>query len=463
MSDSLRIAGPKRRPGLGDLFRAPRPEDVLREHAHREVALGLIAAAVFFLVFVGWAAFAQLDAGVYAHGQIVVSGERKTVQHRDGGIVKELDVHEGDQVSAGQVLMRLTADELHASARSDADQVFELLAIKARLMAELTGAASIAFPSEFATVTGEDKVAADTAMTLQKLEFERRRAALGTERAILVKQAGEASDQISGYDQQRVSNRRQQQLIGQEIDGLQPLLERGLVPLTRLRSLQRTQADLQGGEGDFSSSISRTEQEIGEKRIRMTDLVSERDADDAKELRQTELSLSDLQPKLDALKSQIERTVVRAPATGKVVGLNVFTVGGVVQPGQKLMDVVPDNEPLVIEARVKPADMDDLRVGQTTEIKISAFHDRGLPLLKGRISKISADALNDDKTGQPYFRIEATVPPSELSVIREVRGAQSGLKPGLPAEVVVPLRKRSALNYLVEPLQHMVWRSFREH
>ncbi len=464
MPDGMRVstveAAPPARPR--GLLRGPRPEDVMREHPHREILLGLAAAAIFLFLFVGWAAVARLDAGVYAHGQIVVSGNRQSVQHRDGGIVRELDVHEGDQVQQGQVLLRLVADELQANARSAADQVIEMEALKARLMAELTNASAIQFPDAFRSMSGEDRQAADTAMKLQQLEFSRRATAMGTERDILGKQAAQATEQITGYHDELAANKRQQTLIGEEIGGLKVLLDRGLVPLTRLRSLQRTQADLQGNEGDYSASVARTQQEIGEKHIRMEDLLTERDADDTKDLRQTEIQLADLEPKLSALREQIERTTVRSPATGKVVGLTIFTVGGVISPGQKLMDVVPQNEPLVISAKVKPTDMDDLRIGQTTEIKVSAFHDRGLPLLKGRISKISADALTEEKTGASYFTIEATVPPSELEVIRQVRGAQSGLKPGLPVEVVVPLRRRTALNYLVEPLHHMLWRSFRE-
>jgi HlyD family type I secretion membrane fusion protein len=144
------------------------------------------------------------------------------------------------------------------------------------------------------------------------------------------------------------------------------------------------------------------------------------------------------------------------------VGLSIFTVGGVVAPGQKLMDVVPENEPLVIEARVRPNDADDLKVGQSTEIRIPAFHDRRLPLLTGTVRRISADALTDDKSGQSFFKIEVEVPPSQLAVIRQVRGAEPGLKPGLPVEVVVPLRNRTALDYLLDPLREMLWKSFRQ-
>ena len=154
---------------------------------------------------------------------------------------------------------------------------------------------------------------------------------------------------------------------------------------------------------------------------------------------------------------------MRSPATGRVVGLTIFTVGGVVAPGQKLMDVVPDNEPLLIEAKIKPGDVADLKTGQKTEIRITAFHDRGLPLLHGVVSDISADSITDDKTGASYFKINVTVPASELAVIHQARGSGSGLQPGLPVDVVVPLKRRSAIGYLIDPLRQVLWKSFREH
>jgi HlyD family type I secretion membrane fusion protein len=443
--------------------RTPHEDEVLGDSAHRQIWLGLGVAGLFLAVLFGWGLWARLDSAVYAPGQIEVANNRQAVQHRDGGIVSELDVHEGDRVTAGQVLLRLNADELHATERADADQVIELKALQARLLAELQNRPEVSFPAELTQTAGPDRVEADVAMALQRREFATRNAALATEKDVLSQKERESSEQITGYERQVVASQQQQRLITEEVDGLKTLYDRGLVPATRVRSLERNAAELRGGEGEYTANIARTREEIGESRIRVTDLERQRAADDSKDYQTAEFQLADLEPKLAAVRQQIDRTIVRAPATGRVVGLTIFTVGGVITPGQKLMDVVPENQPLVIEARVKPSDVSDLKVGQDTEIRISAFHDRGMPLLHGTVSKVSADSFTDDKTGQAYFRIEVTVPPSQMDLIRQVRGAEPGLKPGLPVEVVVPLHPRTALGYLTEPLKQMLWRSFREH
>lgn len=452
---------PKRRRRLA-VLPGSHGADLTREAPFREIAMGMGVLIAFLLIFGVWAALARLDAGVYANGQIVVAGNRQSVQHRDGGIVQELSVKEGAKVTAGQVLLRLAAGELRANERSVATQIIEQKALQARLMAELAGGA-IAFPAEFSSMTGEDRIAAQRAITLQRLEYARRAEALASERRVLANQAAQSSEQAVGYDKQITSSQRQQALVKEEMTGLRDLRARGLVPETRMRSLERSSAQIQGEEGAYTASRARTQQEMGEKRIRMETLKAERDAEDAKEYRSAQMQLGELEPKLVALREQIGRTVVRSPATGQVVGLSVFTLGGVVAPGAKLMDVVPQDEPLVIEAKVKPSDADGLRIGQNTEIKISAFHDRELPKLNGVISKISADSFTDEKSGATYFRIEATVPPSELEKIRRVRGPDAGLKPGLSAEIVVPLKARSALDYMISPLKQSLWRSFREH
>ena len=444
-------------------LRRPHASSEFDEHSRRDIRVGLGVAGAFLFGLFGWGMWARLDAAVVAPGQIVVAGSRQAVQHRDGGIVSELDVHENDRVQAGQVLLRLNTDEIRAAERADAAQVIELQALQARLMAELQGRSTPQFPAEFAKMDGLDRVKAEAAMALQRREFAARAALLDTEKEVLVQHEKESGEQITGYHRQIEANLQQQRLIQQEVDGLTGLLDRGLVPATRVRSLQRNAAELGGNEGEYRANIAKTEEEIGESRTRISDLERERAADDSKDYQSAEFQLADLEPKLESLREQAARAVLRAPVSGRVLGLTVFTVGGVVAPGQKLMDVVPEAEPLVIEARVKPADASDLRVGQKTEIRITAFHDRGMPLLRGVISKISADSLTDDKTGASYFKIEAIVPPSELQTIREVRGTSPGLHAGLPADVVVPLGARSALAYLTEPLHQMLWKSFREH
>jgi len=453
------LIGAGKLPTRGD---DPLGPTVLHDHPRREIILGLTAGGLFLLVLIGGGMIAHFDSGVYAPGQIVVSGNRQAVQHRDQGVVSELDVHEGDRVKAGQVLLRLNADELEASEQADSAQVIGLKALQARLLAELAGRSSIQFPPEFATLTGPDRAVAQAAMTLQTREFVTRNAALNTEKEVLAQKEKESLEQITGYKGQVGANEQQQALIQEEIDGLKDLYARGLVPATRVRSLQRSAAELKGNKGEYDADIARTQEEIGESRIRISDLERERAADDSKEYQTAQFQLSDMEPKLAAVREQIAMTVVRAPVSGRVVGLTVFTIGGVVGPGQKIMDIIPENEPLVIEARVKPSDVSDLKVGQKTQIQITGFHEKSMPLLHGVVTNISADTLTDEKTGAAYFRIEVKVPPAELELIRQVRGARPGLMPGLPVEVVIPLRPRNALDYLFEPLHQMLWKSFRQ-
>ena len=222
------------------------------------------------------------------------------------------------------------------------------------------------------------------------------------------------------------------------------------------------EAEYEGQRGEHEGSFAKTMASVGETEVQIIGLDKNQAADAAQQYREADLKLAELQPELAALRSQVERTVVRAPATGRVVGLRVFTDGGVIAAGQMLMEIVPRDEGLVINARVEPNEIDGLHVGQRTEIRISAFHNRGLPILNGTVSQVSADRLTDEKSGKSYFEMEVTVPASELKVMREVRGSKTDLIAGLPVEVIVPQRKRSALDYFFEPIQQALWHSFRE-
>jgi biotin carboxyl carrier protein len=271
------------------------------------------------------------------------------------------------------------------------------------------------------------------------------------------------SQQTNGAERQLDANREQQKLIEEELQGVQELAAKGYAPKTRVLALQRSAASLTGEDGAYRAQIARGAEQIGETRLQTLSLDRQMMEEVSGQLRDVQVRLDDLQPKVLAAREQLARATVRAPSGGKVVGLNVFTVGGVVAPGQTLMEIVPQDRRLVIQAKVSPNDADDLKPGQKTQIRFTSLHERDLPLLNGTLTELSADSFTDEKTGVQYFRAEVAAPPEELDKIRKIRGGRSGLQAGLPVEVLIPLRKRSALAYLVEPMFQTFWRTGREH
>ena len=432
----------------------------LSDDTRRDARWGLLIAAIFFIGFLGWAAFARLDAAVYGNGQVAVLGNRQAVQHREGGTIQSISVREGQHVERDQVLMVLSATETAANQRAASGSLIGARALQARLNAEMRGVA-MQTPADFASLTGADRADADQAMSLQQSEYSARASALQAQRQVLGEERAQAAQQINGLEQQITSARTQQRLIQDELVGVQQLANQGLVPLTRLRSLQRESASLAGNIGQYTAEIGRARESMNQVSFRLSSLDRDRTAEVASQLREVEARLTETAPRVAAYTDQLQRTAVRSPTAGRVVGLTIFNAGAVVAPGQRLMDIVPDRDTLIIEARVSPADADDVRPGQRTEIKITAFPGRELPVLFGEVQDISADALTDEATHQPYFRVYVAVPPSQLDIIRQYQGA-GALRPGLPAEVVIPLRERTALDYLFEPFRHALWRSFRE-
>ncbi|KQS55563.1 secretion protein HylD [Brevundimonas sp. Leaf363] len=440
---------------------APTRTGLLADNPRPEIIIGGAVAFAFFVLFLGWAAFVPLDAGAYAPGKIVVSGSRQAVQHRDGGIVSALHVSEGDHVVAGQVLVEIAGPDLRATERGLAAQVFSLQAQRARLIAEREGRSVFTPPAEFFSLQGDDKRLADEAVRLQQLQFRARGSGRSTQTGVLNQRVAQLTDQIEGYQRQIDSNREQARLISEELAGTRSLAERGYAPVTRVRALERAAADLDGTEGQLRAQIAAAGEAIGETRLQMNGVDTTLGEEVADQLRQIEVSLNELQPRLAATRDEIARAQVRAPATGRVIGLSTFTVGGVIQGAQTLMEIVPDDARLVIDARVSPNDADDLAVGQPTQIRFAAFHERALPILHGKLEKVSPDAFTDEQSGRSFFRAQVSVPASELQRLRD-GGVTRPLQPGLEVEVVVPTRKRTALSYLIEPLTHTLWKSGRE-
>jgi HlyD family type I secretion membrane fusion protein len=430
---------------LSDLPNASRPMSQTElDSPRREVMIGGGVIAVFFFLFLGWAALAPLDAGAFASGQVEVSGNRQAVQHREGGVVTALNVAEGDRVRRGQVLVTLATGNLEATERGLAAQVLSLEAQRARMIAERDGLVRVPRPAAFVGLSPEDQILADEAFRLQQQQFAARRNGRTTESGVLGQRIGQLREQQRGYERQIASNLEQQRLLAEELEGLRALAAQGYAPQNRVRALERTAAALDGELGSLRAQVARTAEQIGETQLQISGVSTRLDEEVADQLKLVEVQINELTPRWLDLRQQIERSQLRSP------------VGGVIQPGQTLMEIVPDNASQVIVARLNPEDIDNVRVGLSTEVRFPSLRDRDPPLIHGRVTRISADTFEDERTGQRHYRAQIVVPPQELA--RLGRSADD-IRAGMPVEVVVLLRERSALAYLIEPLTRSVWRS----
>lgn len=427
----------------------------------REIRLAAILSFAFFGIILGGAAIIPLDAAIYGRGAVAVSGNRQAVQHAEGGVVMALEVQEGERVTKGQVLAEMAAPDLRASESALTSQYLTLLAQRARLLAESTGGPSFDAPPEFASLSTEERSLALRAMRLQRAQFAARSGSLAAQQAVLGQRSRQLREQQSGYEQQRVAVIEQQRIIGEELKAMRELAVKGFASKSRVRELERAAAALKGQEAAMTAEMARAGEGMGESRMQSLSLRENLMEDIAADLRDTEGRLQEVLPRLVSIRDELGRATVRSPATGQVVGLTVFTVGGVVSPGQTLMEIVPENKALVVQAQVSATDASDLYAGQTVQVRFSSVHDRTLPLLSGEITTVSADSFEDERTGQWHFRVEVEVPPSELDRVRQSIG-KGRLRAGIPVEVVIPTRKRTALQYIVEPLGRSLWKSFRE-
>lgn len=432
------------------------------EAADGDLRIGWIVAVLFFGIFLGWAAFVRLDAAATASGVVVVSGNRQTVQHRDGGTISALRVQEGQRVRQGEVLVELAPVETLALERSLSAQVTGLQAERARLFAERANESVVARPTEFAGLTGEDAQEAEQAMWLQQETLTARRAALANQKAVLRQQSAQLGEKIDGLALQISASRRQDSLFNDELTGVKPLAARGYVSANRVRELERERAAMAGSIAGLAASQAATRQQIGETRVQSIGLDAQRMQQVAQDLRTTEASLAEVMPKLESAREQLDRMRIRAPVAGQIVGLAVFTVGGVIAPGQKLMDIVPDARPLVVEVRLAPRDAAEAHVGQAARIRLSALHERDVPMLNGTVSKLSADSFQDEHSGARFFTAEVTVPREALAQLARTSAGAGALKAGVPVDVMIPLRARTMLSYLFDPLRQSFWRSLHE-
>lgn len=433
---------------------APPPSD----SARGAVWAGLAIIAVFFGGLGGWAAYAPLNGAVVAPAVVKVEGNRKTIQHLDGGIVKELRVREGDRVEAGQTVIVLDDTQQRASVTMLSQQHDAYRAQQARLVAERDGAAQIAFPPDLIARRGEAEVAA--IVEAERRQFEIRRTGLAGQVSVLKQRLRELEEQIRGSQAQETAQREQLALVAEQLKDQRYLMERGLTQRSRVLELERTAASIGGQAGEIAGNIAKSRQAIGEVELQIVQLQNERMTEIAKDLRDTQDKLLDLPPKLLAARDVLYRTELRSPYSGHVVGLAVFSVGGVIGKGEKVMDIVPARNELTVEASIGVDDVHEVRPGMRAEVQFLAFKQRVAPKIDGEVTHVSADRLTDAKTGVPYYT--ALIRVDEASLAEAKNKAELDLQPGMSASVMIPTRERTALDYLLGPVIGSFDHAFRE-
>jgi HlyD family type I secretion membrane fusion protein len=378
------------------------------------------------------------------------------VQHFEGGIVRAILVKEGDRIAEGQVLLQLEDTRARAQQQLLDKQYRSAQALAARLAAERDGVEAIAFPADLlAAATADAEVAAMVAT--QEQAFAARRQALEGQLDILKSQIEQQNEEIEGLDAQRRAAAQQLALIQEEVLSAEELFAKGLERKSRLLALKRSAADLEGTRAAHAARIASIRQAIGEAELKMIDLRNVRASEVLKELRETQGQLSDITERLGASSDVLTRTEVRAPQEGIVVGLRVHTVGGVVEPAGVLMEIVPQEEALIVEARVRPEDIDTVRQGQKAEVRLTGISQRNVPPLDGTLTYVSADRLVEQQTGLAYYKANVEVDPQSVHLAGDIE-----MVPGMPAEVIIVTGASTPLEYFLQPITIGLDRALRE-
>ncbi|MGI8738758.1 MAG: HlyD family type I secretion periplasmic adaptor subunit [Gammaproteobacteria bacterium] len=439
----------------------PTPAPVTAEHlpsrpqTRGPVAAGLAIILVFFGGFGAWAALAPLSSAAIAPGAVRVEGNRKTVQHLEGGIIAELRVRDGDAVERGQLLIRLDPTQAKARFEAQLNQYLTLQSEKARLIAERDGFERIVFPPALLSLRDRPRVI--ESITSQKRIFDTRRRSLKGRISIFEQRVEQLRSQGEGLVGQVRAEDSQIALIDEEIVGAQQLFDQGLEGNVRLLELKRAAAALAGSRAGHLAAIAQSEQAIGETKLEIINARDEYDAETAAALKDVQVRLAENAEALRATRDILRRTDIRAPIAGVVMNTRFFTVGGVVEPGKPLLDIVPQNDELVAEVQVSPLDIDVVTPGLPAQVRLTAFKARKTPVLNGLVTHVSADSLVDEQTGVAYYQALIEIDAQELARLTSVK-----LYPGMPLEGLVITGTRTFWNYLIRPLTDSFAHAFRE-
>jgi len=428
----------------------------LAEGAIRKLTI-LALSMIILLVGVlgGLAATVHLQGAVIASGTLVVDSYVKPVQHQKGGTVGTVFVKNGDGVEAGQTLVHLDDTQTKANLGIVARRLKELDARKARLVAERDGQPEVVFPPYLSSARGAPGVAGILEGE-ERLFTDRQSSRLGR-KAQLEERVRQLAKQADGLQAQQDGKRQALTIIEKELASLQPLLEQGIIPATRVYALQRDKADLTGELGSFIASAAEVNGKVAETRLQIIQVDDDQRTEVSDQLRQAESEIGEYSERLAAAEDELKHIDIRAPQKGVVHQLMVHAAGAVVTPGEAIMQIVPNTDALTPELKLQPQDIDQVAVGQAVTLRFSAFSQRTTPELNGEITKVSADLTTDQRTGQSYYSIRVSVSQDEWKRL----GSLTPLA-GMPVEAFVQTGERTALAYLTKPFADQVARAFRE-
>ncbi len=415
----------------------------------------LILMAILFFGFGGAAALIPIGGAVIGSGQIGVESNVKRITHPTGGTIAAILVKNGDHVRKGQVLIRLDNMVAQTDATYATLSVDQMLAQKARLEAEQIGASIISFPAE---LTRRSDPTAIKAMADERQMFAIRQSEQAGLRAQLEARIGQYQEQIAGYRAQIASLQKQAALIEPELKGVESLYGKNLVTLNRLNQLKRTAADLTGSIGALEAQIAGAQGHISETREQMIQMAQTRRSEAGNQIAQINTQLNQQTVRSVSASDVQDRTVIRAPYDGIVSKLAFSTIGGVIRPAEIIMEIVPDQDRLLVEGAVSPADVDQLVAGQPARVRLSALNNTSTPEIKGKLDYVGADRTTDPESGASFYPIRVEMDADDLA-----RNSDVKLRPGMPAEVFVETGSRTMLSYVTKPLRDQIERAFRDN
>lgn len=431
------------------------PELDLRPHIRRTVRSGLIVIIAGAGLLAAWAALATLSGAIIAPGFVKVDLNRKVVQHQEGGLVRAIRVRDGDHVRQGQPLVVLDDVRVDASLELLTLQRDAERAKAARLTAEAAYAPRVAFPADLARRENELKIV--EILERERALFRSRREAVDSQAAALRKQAREVDDEAAALNQQLAAEARAIELQKEELKANEDLLRQNYVQKTRVLTLQRAVAEYEARYGEHRAELAKAKQHASELELRILSAQNAYKQTATDELKESTAKMFDLEERLRPSRDASDRQTVLAPIGGEVVGLRVFTPGAVVGPRDVLMEIVPEDKVLIVEARIRPEDINSVRAGSPADVRLTAYKYRTTPLVQGEVVYVSGDRLTDTQTGASYYVVHVKVPPGALAQAGNLR-----LQAGMPAEVFIRTDKRTTVDYLFAPVTAYLRRAMRE-